>query len=165
MTCGDARITSNLSRDGTSQVSGSICDLIASKKNLCCISAPAPDLTSVEWELRKVGGGYLVQNPDRFVSRRADWKVVTEAQPPGDQWDDMDMVWTVCAYAKSNAVILVKDGVTWDIGAGQQNRRDSGLGWRVKRPRVEPPAACMRVTPSSPSPTASTVSSRPGPPR
>lgn len=107
-------------------LSGSICDLIASKKNLCSISAPAPDLTSVEWELRKVGGGYLVQNPDRFVSRRADWKVVTEAQPPGDQWDDMDMVWTVCAYAKSNAVILVKDGVTWDIGAGQQNRRDSG---------------------------------------
>lgn len=66
-----------------------------------------------------------MQNPDRFVSRRADWKVVTEAQPPGDQWDDIDMVWTVCAYAKSNAVILVKDGVTWDIGAGQQNRRDS----------------------------------------
>ena len=31
-----------------------------------------------------------------------------------------------CAYVKSNAVILVKDGVACSIGTGQQNRRDSG---------------------------------------
>lgn len=52
--------------------------------------------------------------------------MVTEAQPPGDQWDDTDRVWMACAYVKSNAVILVKDGVACSIGAGRQNRCDSG---------------------------------------
>lgn len=31
-----------------------------------------------------------------------------------------------CAYVKSNAVILMKDGVACSIGAGRQNRCDSG---------------------------------------
>lgn len=96
------------------------------KKNLRIISAPTPDLLSAEWELRKVGGGYLVQHPDRFVSQRTEWKVVTDKVPGEGEWDDIDMAWRVCAYVKSNAIVLVQGGVAWGIGAGQQNRRDSG---------------------------------------
>ena len=33
---------------------------------------------------------------------------------------------TICAWVKSNSIVLVKDGVAWGIGAGQQNRVEAG---------------------------------------
>jgi phosphoribosylaminoimidazolecarboxamide formyltransferase/IMP cyclohydrolase len=32
----------------------------------------------------------------------------------------------VCGWVKSNSIVLVKDGVAWGIGAGQQNRVEAG---------------------------------------
>jgi phosphoribosylaminoimidazolecarboxamide formyltransferase/IMP cyclohydrolase len=37
-----------------------------------------------------------------------------------------ELAWRVCGHVKSNAIVLAKDGVTWGIGAGQQNRVESG---------------------------------------
>ncbi|MCB1260096.1 MAG: bifunctional phosphoribosylaminoimidazolecarboxamide formyltransferase/IMP cyclohydrolase PurH, partial [Acidimicrobiales bacterium] len=36
------------------------------------------------------------------------------------------LAWRVCGHVKSNAIVLVRDGVAWGIGAGQQNRVESG---------------------------------------
>jgi phosphoribosylaminoimidazolecarboxamide formyltransferase/IMP cyclohydrolase len=94
------------------------------KKNLRVLSAPPPNRDG--WELRRVDGGFLVQDADRFVTTRGDWRVVTDARPTDVQWVDLELAWKLCAYVKSNAIVLVKDGVAVGIGAGQQNRRDSG---------------------------------------
>ena len=40
--------------------------------------------------------------------------------------DDAELAWRVCGWVKSNAIVLVKDGTAWGIGAGQQNRVESG---------------------------------------
>ena len=93
------------------------------KKNLRVLSAPRPGRSAVE--LRTIDGGFLVQEPDRFDSTPDTWRVVTKVAPRPDQQTDMEMAWRICAHVKSNAIVLVKDGVAYGIGAGQQNRKDS----------------------------------------
>ncbi len=94
------------------------------KKNLRVLSAPPP--TRDRLELRRIGGGFLVQDADRFDAPRSAWKVATRAMPSEAQLDDLEVAWRICAYVKSNAIVYVKGGVAVGIGAGQQNRLDSG---------------------------------------
>ncbi len=46
--------------------------------------------------------------------------------PTDDQWRDVELAWRICGHVKSNAIVLVKDGQAVGIGAGQQNRVESG---------------------------------------
>lgn len=100
-------------------------DLITTKKkNLRVLSAPPPGRDRLE--LRRIGGGFLIQDADRFDSPRATWTTATKVAPTEAQLDDLELAWRICAYVKSNAIVFVKDGVAVGIGAGQQNRLDSG---------------------------------------
>jgi phosphoribosylaminoimidazolecarboxamide formyltransferase/IMP cyclohydrolase len=108
----------------SSYAPGSLAALQAKRKNTRLLEAPAP--TPDAWHLRPVTGGLLVQDQHRFVADRSDWRVVTERQPTDAEWNDADLAWRVCGWVKSNAIVLVKDGVAWGIGAGQQNRVESG---------------------------------------
>ncbi len=38
---------------------------------------------------------------------------------------DLDLAWRVCRHVRSNAIVLVKDGVVVGVGAGQMSRVDS----------------------------------------
>ena len=57
---------------------------------------------------------------------RDDWRVVTKVAPTPEQWRDLELAWRICGHVKSNAIVLVKDGQAVGIGAGQQNRVESG---------------------------------------
>ncbi len=103
---------------------GTVDALRAKRKNTRIIEAPGP--VADRWHVRPVTGGYLVQEPHGFVAGRADWHVVTERQPTEAEWADAELAWRVCGWVRSNAIVLVKDGVAWGIGAGQQNRVESG---------------------------------------
>jgi phosphoribosylaminoimidazolecarboxamide formyltransferase/IMP cyclohydrolase len=52
--------------------------------------------------------------------------VVTDRQPNDAELADATFAWRVCGHVSSNAIVLAKDGVAWGIGAGQQNRVESG---------------------------------------
>ena len=67
-----------------------------------------------------------MQEPHRFASGRNDWRVVTKVAPTAEQWADLELAWRICGHVKSNAIVLVKDGQAVGIGAGQQNRVESG---------------------------------------
>src|SRR6202035_986176 len=71
-------------------------------------------------------GGWLVQEPYRFETGREQWRVVTRAQPTEDQWRDLELAWRVCAWVKSNAIVLAAGGMAVGIGGGQQNRVTPG---------------------------------------
>ena len=103
---------------------GSVAALAAKRKNTRVLEAPAP--SSDRWHLRPITGGLLVQDPHRFVAGRDDWRVVTERRPTAAELADAELAWRVCGWVKSNAIVLVKGGVAWGIGAGQQNRVESG---------------------------------------
>jgi phosphoribosylaminoimidazolecarboxamide formyltransferase/IMP cyclohydrolase len=94
------------------------------RKNTRLLEAPAPETPTID--IRQINGGFLVQDPHHFASSRDDWRVVTKVAPTDDQWRDAELAWRVCGHVKSNSIVLVKDGVTWGIGAGQQNRVESG---------------------------------------
>lgn len=94
------------------------------RKNTRLLTAPVP--TSDALELRQIPGGWLVQDAHHFARPRAEWEVVTTVQPTDEQWADAELAFRLVGWVKSNAIVLVKDGAAWGIGAGQQNRVESG---------------------------------------
>ena len=95
------------------------------------VVAPAyePDALALLGErknLRVLDGGLLVQTADDLVAEPSVWRVVTEREPTGSEWADLEFAWRVVARVNSNAIVLVKNRCAVGIGAGQQNRRDAG---------------------------------------
>lgn len=72
--------------------------------------------------LRSVTGGLLVQSSDAIGARAQDAKVVTQTKPREEDLRSMDLGVCVCKHVRSNAVVLVRDGVTVGIGGGQTSR-------------------------------------------
>jgi phosphoribosylaminoimidazolecarboxamide formyltransferase / IMP cyclohydrolase len=99
-------------------------DVLLAKKNMRVLEAEAP--TGERLDLRQISGGFLVQEPHRFVADRSTWQVVTKQQPTEDQWRDAELAWRIVGHVKSNAIVLVAGGQAVGIGAGQQNRVESG---------------------------------------
>jgi len=98
--------------------------LQAKRKNTRLLEAPAPVPNARH--LRPITGGWLVQEPHRVATPVSEWKVVTDRQPSQAEMDDAALAFRICAAVSSNAIVLVKDGIAWGIGAGQQNRVESG---------------------------------------
>ncbi|MBZ9688141.1 bifunctional phosphoribosylaminoimidazolecarboxamide formyltransferase/IMP cyclohydrolase [Clostridium estertheticum] len=92
--------------------------ILKGKKNLRVIlcSNGATD----KMQMVKVDGGILVQSSDDKLIH--DIKVVTENKPSEEEMKDLIFAMKVVKYVKSNAIVVVKDGVTKGIGAGQVNR-------------------------------------------
>ncbi|MHB8464649.1 MAG: bifunctional phosphoribosylaminoimidazolecarboxamide formyltransferase/IMP cyclohydrolase [Acidimicrobiales bacterium] len=103
---------------------GTIDRLRAKRKNTRLLEAAPPG--PLGWDLRQISGGFLVQEPHTFASARTDWRVVTKVAPTEEQWVDVELAWRLVGHVKSNAIVLVKGGQAVGIGAGQQNRVESG---------------------------------------
>ena len=76
-------------------------------------------------DLKRVGGGLLVQSPDEHRLTASALKVVTKRQPTPQQLADLLFAWQVAHYVKSNAIVYCGNGQTLGIGAGQMSRVDS----------------------------------------
>lgn len=73
-------------------------------------------------DLKKVGGGLLMQDADRKDFDMSDIKNVTDKKPTDKEMQDMLFAWKVVKHVKSNAIVVAKDGMTLGIGPGQTNR-------------------------------------------
>jgi len=104
---------------------------LAAKQNLRVLEVPlAHDVQALE--LKRVGGGLLVQSTDAKVLQRADLRVATKQQPSEAQWADLLFAWRVAKFVKSNAIVFCRDGMTLGVGAGQMSRVDSARIAAVK---------------------------------
>lgn len=74
------------------------------------------------FDLKRVRGGVLVQESDEIPENPAEWRVVTKRAPSPRELQTLWFGWRVVKHVKSNAIVLVKDGQTIGIGAGQMNR-------------------------------------------
>jgi phosphoribosylaminoimidazolecarboxamide formyltransferase/IMP cyclohydrolase len=99
-------------------------EVLAPKINLRLldVSAGAQQPDRLEPDLRRIDGGFLVQEADVVDVDRNEWTVVTKAAPTQAQWRDLLFAWEVCAGVSSNAIVLANDGQACGIGAGQQSR-------------------------------------------
>jgi phosphoribosylaminoimidazolecarboxamide formyltransferase/IMP cyclohydrolase len=93
------------------------------RPNLRVVAAPL--LSGPGLDVRPMPGGALVQDRDLVVETRADWKVVSSREPSDREWDDLELAWIIAWRVKSNTIVLVKDGATVGVGAGQMSRVDS----------------------------------------
>ncbi len=109
-------------------------DLLAKKPNVRVLSAQLLPLhaSANRLELKRVGGGLLVQDPDVARLDPAALRVVTKQAPTQAQLDDLAFVWQVAQFVKSNAIVFARDGATLAIGAGQMSRLDSARIARIK---------------------------------
>ena len=98
--------------------------LVAKRKNTRLLEARPPVRDARH--LRPITGGMLVQAPHHFAAARSSWQVVTQRTPTEAELDDAELAFRICGYVKSNSIVLVRDGVAWGIGAGQQNRVEAG---------------------------------------
>ncbi len=98
--------------------------LRAKRNNTRVLEGPPPDAISVD--LRQISGGWLAQDPHHFAAPAESWRVVTDRRPTESEMRDAAFAWRVCGHVTSNAIVLAKDGTAWGIGAGQQNRVESG---------------------------------------
>jgi phosphoribosylaminoimidazolecarboxamide formyltransferase / IMP cyclohydrolase len=103
---------------------GVVDQLRAKRKNTRLLEAVPP--VPATRHLRPVSGGWLVQEPHRLVAPPDRWEVVTERRPTEAELADAALAFRICAATGSNAIVLVRDGVAWGIGAGQQNRVEAG---------------------------------------
>jgi len=108
--------------------------LLAKKTNVRVLTVPLRSLydSANAIEMKRVGGGLLVQSADTHRLDPSALKVVTSKAPTAQQLKDMQFVWTVAQFVKSNAIVFAKDGQTIGIGAGQMSRLDSARIAKIK---------------------------------
>lgn len=95
-------------------------EILKGKKNLRILKLKNLDARDAKYDIKYLEGNVLVQELNTKMFDEL--KVVTNAQPSEQQLSDMEFGMRVVKYVKSNAICIVKDGVTLAIGGGQTSR-------------------------------------------
>lgn len=101
-------------------------EILQGKKNIRILVAPVDAGAAVE--TRSISGGLLVQEVDHVDAEGDDvsaWTLATGEPADEQTLADLAFAWKACRAAKSNAILLAKDGGSVGIGMGQVNRVDS----------------------------------------
>jgi phosphoribosylaminoimidazolecarboxamide formyltransferase/IMP cyclohydrolase len=98
--------------------------ILSNKPNVRVLQIPLSDSQN-PYDLKRVGGGLLVQTPDFQDVTLAELSVVTKKQPSSHELEEMLFAWKVAKFVKSNAIVFCANGMTLGVGAGQMSRIDS----------------------------------------
>jgi len=100
--------------------------LLKRKKDVRIISLEVDSLSPADkpsaWDLRRAGGGVLLQTTDFVSEKEFSPRTVTKRGPTAKEMDDLSFAWRVVKNIKSNAIVIVKDHTLLGMGAGQPNR-------------------------------------------
>jgi len=101
-------------------------EILGRKKNLRVLEGVA------KWgqdalDVKRVRGGFLVQERTPPLTDQSSWKVVTDRAPTDDERSNLSFAWRAVASVKSNAIVLTRDQATIGIGAGQMSRVDAAF--------------------------------------
>ena len=97
-------------------------EIFATKKNLRVIQVDMTKSTEAIDQYVSVNGGLLVQHLDTQIETIAADMCATKVQPDETTLADMQFGWNIVKHVKSNAIVVVKNGQTLGVGAGQMNR-------------------------------------------
>ena len=129
------------------QLTGSLLERILAQQFVEVVIAPSVDATAAEvakqkknvrlltcgeWsseaaggnkrEIKRVGGGLLVQDADELCLDDDALRVVSKLAPTDEQMQDLLFAWKVAWFTKSNAIVYARDLQTIGVGAGQMSR-------------------------------------------
>ena len=97
-------------------------EIFATKKNLRVIQVDMTPSTEAIDQYVSVNGGLLVQHLDTQIETITADMCATKVQPDETTLADMQFGWNIVKHVKSNAIVVVKNGQTLGVGAGQMNR-------------------------------------------
>lgn len=97
-------------------------EVLASKKNLRLLEVKMDNSKKASKQYVGVNGGLLVQDADVEIKPIEASMCVTERKPSEKELKDMNFGWKIVKHIKSNAICVVKNGMTLGVGAGQMNR-------------------------------------------
>lgn len=95
-------------------------EVLKTKKNLRILKLKNLGAREAKYDIKYLEGKVLVQDINTCMID--EMKVVTDTKPTVEQLTDMEFGMKVVKYVKSNAICIVKDGVTLAIGGGQTSR-------------------------------------------
>jgi phosphoribosylaminoimidazolecarboxamide formyltransferase / IMP cyclohydrolase len=98
--------------------------VLAAKQNVRVLEVPLSRAMNA-LDMKRIGGGMLLQSADAKNVLRADLRVATKLAPTEQQMQDLLFAWKVAKFVKSNAIVFCADGMTMGVGAGQMSRIDS----------------------------------------
>jgi phosphoribosylaminoimidazolecarboxamide formyltransferase/IMP cyclohydrolase len=94
--------------------------VFAAKPDVRLLSAGVITARENDFDLKKVSGGYLIQDCDSVLN--GELNTVSRRKPAEDELEELIFAWTVVKHAKSNAIVVTKNKQTLGIGCGQMNR-------------------------------------------
>ena len=99
-------------------------DILKSKKNIRIMKVE--DISNKQpktaIDLKKVGGGLLVQTIDFALFSEDGVKNVTKRKPSDQEMKDLIFAWKIVKHTKSNGITIAKNGQTIGNGPGQVSR-------------------------------------------
>ncbi|MBI1745789.1 MAG: bifunctional phosphoribosylaminoimidazolecarboxamide formyltransferase/IMP cyclohydrolase [Acidobacteria bacterium] len=112
-------------------------EIFRTKKNLRVLQCRTDAAASSDMELdyRRVNGGFLIQDRDRYALSERDLNTVTRRTPAPAEVKALLFAWKVVKHVKSNAIVYAFSDRTAGIGAGQMSRVDSVRLGAQKAPR------------------------------
>ncbi len=105
--------------------------VFAAKPNVRLLEVDLSGATNM-LDIKRIGGGMLLQSTDAKNVMRDELRVVTKKAPSEAQLDDLLFAWKVAKFVKSNAIVFCAGGMTLGIGAGQMSRIDSARMASIK---------------------------------
>jgi phosphoribosylaminoimidazolecarboxamide formyltransferase/IMP cyclohydrolase len=110
-------------------VSADAAEILLKKKNMrvlvCDFDLAASSKAETEFVVRNSMGEYLLQTPDLQLNAPSSSELVVGSKLEDVVAEDLDFAWKICKYVKSNAIVLVKNGIAIGVGAGQMSRVDA----------------------------------------
>lgn len=97
-------------------------EVLCTKKNLRLLEVNMDKDTEKHMQYVSVNGGLLAQHLDTETKAITADMCVTETKPTDEQLTDLQFAWRIVKHVKSNAIVVVKNGRTYGVGAGQMNR-------------------------------------------
>jgi phosphoribosylaminoimidazolecarboxamide formyltransferase/IMP cyclohydrolase len=79
----------------------------------------------MNWDVRPIAGGLLVQSADCVLANASSWRVVTTREPNVQEMEDLAFAWHAVRHVKSNAIVLARNRALTGVGSGQPNRLES----------------------------------------
>ena len=97
-------------------------EILSAKKNLRVLKVDMTRTGKPVPQYISVNGGMLAQQLDTQVESVTPDMCVTKVKPSEAQMADLEFGWKIVKHVKSNAIVVVRDGHTIGVGAGQTNR-------------------------------------------
>ncbi|OGI06775.1 MAG: bifunctional phosphoribosylaminoimidazolecarboxamide formyltransferase/IMP cyclohydrolase [Candidatus Melainabacteria bacterium RIFCSPLOWO2_12_FULL_35_11] len=97
-------------------------DIFKRKPNLRVLKIQPGITQERQFDIKKIGEGYLIQDLNNKTLDINNLKVVTKRKPTNEEMIDLIFAWKICKHVKSNAIVIAKDGKTLGVGGGQTSR-------------------------------------------